>query len=471
MALSVDKALRKAQSHLKAGELAEAEALYKEVLSKFPENKKAIQEYQNLKLGITSSTSEPPQEQVQKLISLYNQQQFKAVLSKVEPMTGLFPKAIVLFNIQGACNSALQRHDSAIDSYKQALKIKPDYAEAYINMGVALKDKGELEAAIDSYKQALKIKSDYAEAYCNMGISLQEKGEPEAAIDSYKQTLKIKPDYAEAHYNLYPLLLDPDDMTPSIKCMKRAVGIKPSRDDFSFYLGMLLDYSGKPQEAKPYFDTVKNGASGNHAKDELHRSLLQEDKLDAWHYIKSAKDNVPTMIGSSIQAFKLGIDAAIIEGLVLEFGIRFGSSIRQIASLVKQDVHGFDSFEGLPEAWDENPPGSYSTKGVIPSVPHNVTLHDGWFEKTLHGFVKKHPAPVRFMNIDCDIYSSTKTILEIFAKQIIPGTVIVFDEYIGNKNWREDEFKAFQEAVLKHGWEYEYLCFSFMTNQVVVRLN
>ena len=188
MALSVDKALRKAQSHLKAGELAEAEALYKEVLSKFPKNKKAIQEYQNLKLGITSSTSEPPQEQVQKLISLYNQQQFEAVLSKVEPMTGLFPQAIVLFNIQGACNSALQRHDSAIDSYKQALKIKPDYADAYNNMGVALRNKGELEAAIDSYKQALKIKPDYAEAYNNMGIALlRNKGDLEAAIDSYKQ--------------------------------------------------------------------------------------------------------------------------------------------------------------------------------------------------------------------------------------------------------------------------------------------
>ena len=107
----------------------------------------------------------------------------------------------------------------------------------------------------------------------------------------------------------------------------------------------------------------------------------------------------------------------------------------------------------------------------MPSVPQNATLHDGWFEETLPGFVKKHPEPVRFMNIDCDIYSSTKTVLELFAKQIIPGTVIVFDEYIGNERWREDEFKAFQEAVLKHGWKYEYLCFSFMTQQVVVRIN
>jgi hypothetical protein len=74
-------------------------------------------------------------------------------------------------------------------------------------MGNALHDKGVLEAAIDSYKQALKIKPDYAEAYYNMGVALNDKGNPEAAIDSYKQALKIKPDYALANYNLSLLCL------------------------------------------------------------------------------------------------------------------------------------------------------------------------------------------------------------------------------------------------------------------------
>ena len=65
-------------------------------------------------------------------------------------------------------------------------------------MGVALKDKGELDAAIGSYKQAIKIKPDYAEAYNNMGVALKDKGELDAAIDSYKQAIKIKPDYESA---------------------------------------------------------------------------------------------------------------------------------------------------------------------------------------------------------------------------------------------------------------------------------
>jgi hypothetical protein len=228
--------------------------------------------------------------------------------------------------------------------------------------------------------------------------------------------------------------------------------------DYRFILGILLDYSGRSKEATVHFEMVERGAS------------LDRARMDAWRYIKSADRKMPPMIGSSIQALRIGIEAAVNDGLVLEFGVRFGTSIRQIAALASQDVHGFDSFEGIPEAWNREPKGAYSTKGVIPSVQRNVTLHRGWFEETLPGFLDEHDAPVRFINIDCDIYSSTKTVLELLATRITPGTVIVFDEYLGNETWREDEFKAFQEAVRKHGWNYEYLCFSFMTKQVVVRL-
>ena len=104
-------------------------------------------------------------------------------------------------------------------------------------------------------------------------------------------------------------------------------------------------------------------------------------------------------------------------------------------------------------------------------MQENVILHSGWFEDSLPDFINKYQAPVRFMNVDCDIYSSTKTVLDLLAEQIVPGTVISFDEYIGNENWRDDEFKAFQEAALQYGWNYEYLCFSFVAKQVVVRIN
>ena len=116
---------------------------------------------------------DPPVEHLQSIINLYTQGLLQQALSESSQMLERFPNSIVLYNIAGASNAGLMQFDDAIDSYKQALKIKPDYAEAYYNMGIALKDKGDPEAAIDSYKQALKIKPDYAEAYNNMGVALK----------------------------------------------------------------------------------------------------------------------------------------------------------------------------------------------------------------------------------------------------------------------------------------------------------
>ena len=230
MSLSVEKVLRKAQSHMKAGELAEAEELYKQVLTKFPKNKKAIQGYQKLKAGITSKgslNSEPPTEQIDELINLYNQGRFEEVLAKAKHLIDLFPKEVTLHNIQGVSNAALQRYDAAIDSYRQAIKINPYYPDSYSNMGSALKGKGYLDAAIDNYKQAFKIKPDYAEAYYNMGISLHEKDDLDAAIKSYKQALKIKPNYAECYSNLGVAFQDKGDLEAAMGSYKQALKIKP----------------------------------------------------------------------------------------------------------------------------------------------------------------------------------------------------------------------------------------------------
>ena len=69
-------------------------------------------------------------------------------------------------------------------------------------MGNALKYQGKLEEAIEAYNKALAIKPDYAEAYSNMGVALKDQGKLEEAIEAYNKALAIKPDYAGAHRNL-----------------------------------------------------------------------------------------------------------------------------------------------------------------------------------------------------------------------------------------------------------------------------
>ena len=134
--------------------------------------------------------------------------------------------------------------DAAIESYKQAIKINPNYAEAHNNMGIALKDKGDLEAAIDSYQQALKIKPDYAEAYYNMGNALNDKGDPEAALDSYKKAIKINTDYADAYSNMGSALKDKGDLEAAIDSYKQALKIKPDYAEAYYNMGNALQEKG-----------------------------------------------------------------------------------------------------------------------------------------------------------------------------------------------------------------------------------
>jgi len=368
------------------------------------------------------------------------------------------PKYVEAYTNLGNTLVIQNKLDEAVACYERALALRPDFAEAHNDLGDTLKQLGKMDEAAESFRTALKLKPAFAEAHNNLGTVLQDMGRLDEALESIQTALKLKPDYFEAHFNLHSLLLDPDNLRPSIECLKKAVALKPDINEFRFFLGMLLDYSGDSEAAADYFDRISRGP-------ELHRA-----KLDAWRHLKSAGRKVPVMVGSPVQAFQLGLAAARASGLVLEFGVRFGTSIRQIAALANQEVHGFDSFEGLPETWHHEPRGSYTTKGVVPAVPENALLHVGWFEDSLPGFLKNNAGPVRFMNVDCDIYSSTRTVLDLLAERIVPGTVIVFDEYIGYEQWREDEFKAFQEAVARYGWSYEYLCFSFFTKQVAVRL-
>ena len=339
----------------------------------------------------------------------------------------------------------------------QIIQTLPEQSDAWHLLGVIELQQGNIEVAITSLQRALKARSNNPEYLGNLAFAYHEKGELDAALRHYAKALRIAPDYVNALYNQHALLLK-TYRSAAIENLKHLLRVNPSDKDAHYMLGVLLEHSGDIDAAKVNLETLRNG------------SQLDRARLDAWKYIKSANNSLPPITGSMIETFRLAMDAAPKDGMVLEFGVRFGNTIRQIASLAGQQVYGFDSFEGLPEVWHHEPKGSYTTRGEIPKVPSNVQLLAGWFEDTLPKFLEKHPGNVRFVNIDCDIYSSTKTVLDQLAPRITPGSVIVFDEYIGNEHWREDEYKAFQEAVVKFGWKYEYLCFSVFTKQVAVRI-
>ena len=193
---------------------------------------------------------DPPLDILKPLVTLFNNGKLRQSLSESSQMLETFPNSIVLCNISGASSAGLKQFDAAIKYYKKALEIKPDYAEAYYNMGIALKDNGDLDAAINSYKKALEIKSDYVGAYFNTGNILKDTGDLEAAIDSYKKALEIKPDYAEAYNNIGLVLKDKGDLEEAINSYKKALEIKPDYFEAKENLISLLT-SYIPQKDNP----------------------------------------------------------------------------------------------------------------------------------------------------------------------------------------------------------------------------
>jgi len=162
----------------------------------------------------------------------------------------------------------------------------------------------------------------------------------------------------------------------------------------------------------------------------------------------------------------------IADGFVAEYGVNKGESFTQLCELFKdQSVYGFDAFLGLPgQIWEGNMihKGAFDHGGNIPfAVPNNGVIVNGWFNKTLPGFDYKKTV-AKYIHIDCDVYSSTKEILNTMSGKIVTGTIVVFDDYFNHQNWRQGEHRAWQEFVAENKIKYRYLYVAGMATAIQV---
>jgi len=159
--------------------------------------------------------------------------------------------------------------------------------------------------------------------------------------------------------------------------------------------------------------------------------------------------------------------SAQISGHVMEFGVYRGKTMQHISQhFHDQTCWGFDSFVGLPEPWyistgvhaKTHPAGKFDMRQEPerPRFRDNVRLVSGWFEDSLPPWLEQNPGAVRFLHIDCDLYSSTRTVLDLLNSRIRPGTVIVFDEMYPWADpddynlWAQGEYLALGEWLTQH---------------------
>lgn len=157
------------------------------------------------------------------------------------------------------------------------------------------------------------------------------------------------------------------------------------------------------------------------------------------------------------------------EVLYLEFGVFQGEATRYWSKLLlnpNSKLHGFDSFEGLPEKWlADHQKGHFSTEGAIPRMDDSrVEFFKGWFDETLPKY-RCPPHEALVVNLDADLYSSTICVLKALQANIVPGTYIYFDEF----NNRDHELRAFDEFINETGMTFSLVGATRTLGQVVFR--
>jgi tetratricopeptide (TPR) repeat protein len=139
--------------------------------------------------------------------------------------------------------------EDAIDYYRRALAIDPNYAHAHFALGDVFAAQGKLERAVASYREAVRLKPDFAEVHTNLGNALADLGRSDEAIAEYEWALRIWPDHAGTHCNLAIEFKSIGKVEKSVRHYRAAIASDPALAQAHYGLAGALAMLGKPNEA------------------------------------------------------------------------------------------------------------------------------------------------------------------------------------------------------------------------------
>ena len=410
----------------------------------------------------------------------------------------------------------LYRWDQAIDSFEQALESDPANRRALVKLGICHVKTGRFAAAEDAFGRALRVGARhdsvvkrYVAAATKAGhlaeaaellesidpqhgdddVSialagvLQRTGRQERARSLLEEVARRAPASIEPRLALAKLDLAQGRadhaltvLEPVARQQRQHLHLQLALVDAYRAVGRLDDAARRVEEL--LVDRPNSGelwrrcAAAHSAAGNASRAAECEacaEEADARIARATALIEAAHPFHTRWQLLAHALKGRPPAGLVLEFGVGAGSSVRFIGANVSGPVYGFDSFEGLPEESDAWSKGQFAQRR-LPDVPPNVELVVGWFEQTLDHFLASHPGPIALLHIDCDLYVSTAYVFEHARHRLVPGSVIVFDELWRYTGWENHEWRALEEHLLDKGFELEFIGRMDVGPQVATRV-
>jgi tetratricopeptide (TPR) repeat protein len=170
----------------------------------------------------------------------------------------LRPSAESYFNI-GLANYYLKNYREAAENYRQAIRLDPyNAADAHYALGLVYRDWGRADDEIQAYKQAIKLKPDYASAYERLGSRyLRSKKYPEA-IETFKQLVALRPGDANVPNSMGEAYSEMGLMSDAVESFRQAIRLKPDFAKAYYNLGKSHLAMGNRDAAVEQYNILQN---------------------------------------------------------------------------------------------------------------------------------------------------------------------------------------------------------------------
>lgn len=260
--VDVDDAFEVALEHHQSGRMAEAEALYRQILELDPEHPGALYllggiayergDYgQAFALVEKALEEEPNDPDALHLLAsaAYRQERYALAIELVDRALALHPGYAQAHNTRA---DILLTQDNPIEAavgYQEALRLDPQLIQAHCGLGNALRAQGRLPEATASYEQALALQPGLAGVRSGLGELLHLQGQFDAAIAQYRQALALTPEHAPTHGLLGNALHASGDLEGAVASYRHTLELRPDYALAHNYLGSVLKTLGRLDEA------------------------------------------------------------------------------------------------------------------------------------------------------------------------------------------------------------------------------
>jgi tetratricopeptide (TPR) repeat protein len=272
----------------RAGRFDEAEARYREAMASHPDHPEILHYY-----GVLQH-------------QLGNHAAASALLDRVLALDAANAEC---WSNRGLIAMANRNREMSLQCYREALRLKPDFADAHNNLAVELQAQGAFEEAIGHYRQALALDPSLVDVHVNLGSALNKLGRHDEAYAQYQVALSLDPYSAQAHFNAGNVQQASGHLAAAVRHFRQAIAAAPAFADAYVNLGTALGKLGDYSEAEQHYRQAvalnRNatnlvclgaslGAQGRHDEEErYYRAALALDPRQsdahqnlAWLYLK-----------------------------------------------------------------------------------------------------------------------------------------------------------------------------------------